>query len=319
MGRSRQLLELGIRCHRAVAQIKFLSLIIVLFLSLPVASAAGNGLKIVTTTFPIYQLTKNITFGAKGISVDIIIQSTAGCPHGYNLTPADARKTSYADMIVINGLGLDNHLAMRAPQKDSKIVDTSFGIDGLLNSGGEHNRLHRAPLNPHLFASPRRYALMLDIILDELVLRDKEQAVLYKKNTQIYRSKLQKLSDEFSSLMIKLQSPKVVAQHDVFEYLATDTGFEVIGSIQEHPGEAPSAARIIKLINQIKTQSVKAILVEPQFDDKYAKTIAVESQVPLVVLDPVASGPSNAPLDYYEKVMRANMDNLKKVLGAADQ
>ncbi len=318
MGKSRQLLEPGIRCLRAVAQIKFLFLIAILFLSLSVASAADNGLKIVTTTFPIFQLTKNITLGARGISVDIIIQSTAGCPHGYNLTPADASKISFADMMIINGLGLDDHLATGTLPKGSKVVDTSLGIDELLSSGDEHNDLHHTSLNPHLFASPKRYALMLDIILKELVQIDKEQANLYIKNAQIYRGKLQKIADEFSTLMIKLQPLKVVTQHDVFEYLAADTGFEVIDSIQDHPGEAPSAARIIKLINKIKAKSVKAILVEPQFDDKYAKTIGGESQVPLIVLDSAASGPNNAPLDYYEQVMRANMDNLIKVLRGAN-
>ncbi len=317
MGRSRLLLEPDTRCLRAVAQIKFLPLIIVLFLSLPVASAAGNGIKIVTTTFPIYQLTKNITHGANGVFVDIVIQSTAGCPHDYNLTPSDARKISFADIMIINGLGLDNHFTTGTLPKGSRVVDTSTGIKGVLSSDDHHHgEAHHASLNPHLFASPQRYASMLDTILSELIKKDKEQAGIYIKNAQVYKNKLQKLANDFSALMIKLQSPKVVAQHDVFNYLAVDSGFEVIDSIQDHPGEAPSAARIIKLIHKIKAMNVKAILVEPQFDDKYAKTISRESQVHLIALDPVASGPSDAPLDYYEKVMQANMENLNKALGA---
>lgn len=318
-GRNRQLLELDTKCHRAAAQVKTFSLIIIFFLPLSAAYAADNGLKIITTTFPIYQLTKNITLGAKGISVDIIIQSTAGCPHGYNLTPADARKISFADMMMINGLGLDNHLALGMLPKDSKVIDTSIGMKNVLKNDGEHNKLSHGQLNPHLFASPRRYAFMLEIILEELVQKDGEQADLFRKNAQTYKNKLRKLADDFSILMTGLKYPKVVTQHNVFEYLAADTGFKIIDSIQGHPGEAPSAARIIKLINKIKANGAKAIFVEPQFDDKYAKTIAMETEVPLVVLDPVASGPDNAPLDYYEKVMRANMNNLKRVLGAASR
>ena len=65
----------------------------------------------------------------------------------------------------------------------------------------------------------------------------------------------------------------------------------------------------------IKEKKVGAIFTEPQYSDRVAKVLSEETGVPYTMLDPVASGPHNAPLNYYESTMRQNMKAMASVLG----
>ena len=140
-------------------------------------------------------------------------------------------------------------------------------------------------------------------------------ADLYKRNADAYAARMNKLADEFAALGRNLKNNRIVTQHGVFDYLARDTGIEVVAALQEHAGQEPSAAEMLKLVRTVKSRNAGAICTEPQYASTVGKTIATETGVPLVTLDPAATGPQNAPLDYYEVVMRKNMETLKQTLG----
>jgi ABC-type Zn uptake system ZnuABC Zn-binding protein ZnuA len=110
-----------------------------------------------------------------------------------------------------------------------------------------------------------------------------------------------------------------VTQHAVFDYLAHDAGLEIAAVIQETAGQEPSAAEMIDLIRTIRSSGAAAVFTEPQYSSKVARTVAGEAGVPVAVLDPVANGPTDAPLDYYEKVMAENLKTLKDVLAHKDK
>lgn len=101
-------------------------------------------------------------------------------------------------------------------------------------------------------------------------------------------------------------------QHDALAYLTYDAGLEVMAVIQESEDTQPSAARLIALAKQIRQEKPVLIAVEPQYSDKPAQALSRETGVPAALLDPVASGPADAPLDYYETVMSANCRTLEQ-------
>ena len=90
----------------------FVSLaVLVLFFSISqVLPARGDVNKVLCTTFPVYQITRNVTVGVPGIQVELMIPARLGCPHNYSLTPDDMRKIASADTLVINGLGMEEFL-----------------------------------------------------------------------------------------------------------------------------------------------------------------------------------------------------------------
>lgn len=301
-------------------------LIFVLLLVLP-AQAAPPRL-ILTSTFPIYQMTRNIVQGQSGVTVELLLPARLGCPHDYALTPQDMQKLRQAEVLIINGLGLEEFLGapLQRAHPGLIVIDSSRGLKGVMpyrnqpatatknNHGHDHD--HAAAVNPHLFASPRMAARQVLNIAAELARLDPAAAPLYQRNAHAYAGRLDTLADEFVTLGKTLKNRRIITQHGVFDYLARDMGLEVVAVVQEHPGQEPAAAEMLALIRQAKARQVGAVFTEPQYPAKIAETIAREAGIPSTTLDPAASGADDAPLNSFETTMRNNLQTLKSVLGS---
>jgi zinc transport system substrate-binding protein len=302
------------------------SILLLSFLITSEAISANNQLNILCSTFPVYQITRNVVQGSIGVKVELMLPSTLGCPHDYSLTPKDMQKISGADVLVINGLGLEDFIR-EAPLKANKrmiVIDSSSGIKDLLEykdddhgmPGHEqgHNHHHEG-VNPHLFASPRMCGQLAMNIAGGLSKADPKGAEIYNKNGKAYALKMNRLADEVVSQVKKLENRNIVTQHGAFDYLARDAGLNIIAVIQSHPGQEPSASEMLSIINDVKKHKAGAIYYEPQYSSKAPQVIAKEAGIPAAMLDPVATGPVNAALNYYEIIMRKNIETLKGTLG----
>jgi ABC-type Zn uptake system ZnuABC Zn-binding protein ZnuA len=191
-------------------------------------------------------------------------------------------------------------------------------------AGGHDHSVHRAPHgeaesmpNPHIFASPRMAARMVENIAAALIRRDPAHAGIYRKNADAYKSVLMRLSEELKVAAEGFKSRRIVTHHAVFDYLARDAGLEIVAVVQEDPGQEPSAAEMLRLVRLIKEMGAAAVFTEPQYPSRVGETVAREAGVPVAVLDPVASGPGDAPPDYYQTVMRNNLETMRRTLGRA--
>ena len=90
--------------------------------------------RVLATTFPVYQIVRNITQNVLDVEVQLMLPAQAGCPHDYALTPQDMSKLAQADILVLNGLGLEAFLGSPSAraQKELHTIDSSKGISGLL-------------------------------------------------------------------------------------------------------------------------------------------------------------------------------------------
>jgi zinc transport system substrate-binding protein len=312
--------------HTAMAWISlaFLSLALAAFPA--TSTAAVKKLDVLCTTFPMYLITRNVTQGSDAVRVDLMIPADLGCPHDYALTPQDMQKLSRADVLIINGLGLEEFLGAPLERANHKIkvVDSSSGIQEILQYAEEeqhadrHDDAHHdahAGANPHLFASPRMAARLALNIGTALAGIDPGGAATYLQNAQTYADKMNQLAADFVALGRRLKNDRIVTQHGVFDYLARDMGLEVVAVVEEHGGQEPSAAQMLAIVQTIKARDAGALFTEPQYPAKVGRTIARETGIPAASLDPAASGPQNAPLNYYEIVMRKNIETLEKTLG----
>ena len=91
-------------------------------------------------------------------------------------------------------------------------------------------------------------------------------------------------------------------------------GLEVVAVLRPH-GQEPSAAEMLELVRTLRAKQAGAIFTEPQYPAKVGAALARETGLPTATLDPVATGPDAAPLDYYETAMRQNMEVLRATLG----
>lgn len=303
--------------RKTIAGIVFLMTVTLL------CGAAFAQTRVLATTFPVYQIVRNVVRDVPGMEVQLMLPAQAGCPHDYALTPQDMGKLSQADVLVVNGLGMEAFLGSPSARskKELRTVDASKGISGLLPYTDEetahegHEGHHHGGMNPHLFASPRMAAQMARSIAGQLADLDPGNAAAYWSNGENYARTLDALADEFAALGGKLKNNRIITQHGVFDYLARDMGLEVAAVIQADDTQAPSASDMMKLVKAIRGRHVGAIFTEPQYPDKIAATLSRETGVATAKLDPVATGPAIAPLDYYEKTMRANLHTLESTLG----
>ena len=292
----------------------------------PTLGKAGEAEQtVLATTFPIYQIVRNITQGRNGVKVDLMLPSQLGCPHDYALAPQDMQKLAKADILVVNGLGMEDFLGAPVKKANPRLVliDPSTGITNVLeyeqsNTGkdkthgsAEH---HYVGTNPHMFASPSMTARLAMKIAASLSKADPKGTAIYSKNAKAYAETMNKLADEMSALGKRLKNNRIVQPHGIFDYLARDMGLQIVAVMQAH-GQEPSAAEMMQLVKTIKEKRAGAIFAEPQYPEKVGKSLSKETGVLIAVLDPVATGPENAPLNYYETVMRKNMKILESTLG----
>ena len=302
------------------------------------ATLARAELNVLCTTFPIHLIARNVAQGRAGVDLQLLLPAGMGCPHDYALTPQDLRKIAAADVLVVNGLGLEEFLGapVETANPDVETVDSSAGIQDLLEYAHEHAEAeeehdheaeadpghaehdhghhHHAGVNPHLFASPRQAARIALNVAAGLSKADPEGAGVYFRNAQAYADRLNALADEMAALGRTLKNNRIVEPHGVFDYLARDMGLEVVAVLRPH-GQEPSAAKMLELVRTLRAKQAGAIFTEPQYPAKVGAALARETGLPTATLDPVATGPDAAPLDYYETAMRQNMEVLRATLG----
>ncbi|MCK5804996.1 MAG: zinc ABC transporter substrate-binding protein [Lentisphaeria bacterium] len=284
--------------------------------------------QVLATTFPIYLITRNVVGDAADVDVQMLLPSELGCPHNYALSPQDMTKLGNCDVLVLNGLGLEEFLGAQTKRvaKRVTIIDSSSGIDNLIlypgtcqhhhheGDGGDVADDHQADINPHLFVSPRICAQLAENIAEGLIRCHPRNAAMYRANANAYAVRMNALADDFAALGKRIKNRRIATQHSSLDYLARDMGIEIVAVIQINAGQQPSAAELIQITAKIQKHSVGAILTEPQYPPAVAETVARETGVPTIAFDPVASGPPNAPIDYAEKVMRQNLSVLKNAL-----
>jgi len=289
------------------------------------AKEPGKSLRVVCTILPIYSLTLNVVNGISGVGVELLLPPQQGCPHNYDLTPGDLIKLSRADLIIANGLGMEEFLgnALKQGHLKARVIEAAEKVKPIGNTpAASHPHYSKNPtaidhdhdgsVNGHAWVSPKAATIMVRTIADGLALQDPVHEREYLFNAKQYSTRLEGLAREMWEWVSQAKNKKCLAFHDVLAYLARDIGLTIIGVIEAHPGVEPSPKDMIRLIYLLKSQKAAAIFSEPQYSDKIARTLSCESGVPLFELDPVATGKPAA--DSYEKAMRKNLEILRNAV-----
>jgi ABC-type Zn uptake system ZnuABC Zn-binding protein ZnuA len=264
-----------------------------------------------------YLMARNVVAGRDDVRVDIMLPAAMGCPHDYVLTPQDMQKIAGADVLVANGLGLEEFLGEPIAKANPriKVVDTSRGVGDVLwtTEGGPAGTPEKV-MNPHMFASPRLAVAISRNIAVALTEADPGGTAVFAENAERYGARLAGLAAACREVSARLRSRRIVTEHGVFDYFARDCGLEIAVVVEDTPGQEPSAARMLQLVREIRRTGAAALFTEPQYPARVGRTLAREAGIPDAVLDPVASGPEDAPLDYYERAMRKNFETLARTL-----
>jgi ABC-type Zn uptake system ZnuABC Zn-binding protein ZnuA len=113
--------------------------------------------------------------------------------------------------------------------------------------------------------------------------------------------------------MAPFRGAKIVTYHNSWPNFARHFGLNVVGYVEPKPGVPPSPSHTYELINQMKAQGVKAIVMEPYFDAKTPQSIAERTGAKLVVLYPSVGGAKSGTDDYFQ-LFDTNISALTKAL-----
>lgn len=274
--------------------------------------------KILASTFPVYLFTLNVCAGANDVSIELLVPAAAGCPHDFSLKPGDLRKLTNANVLVVNGATLEDFLIKPLQTAGDKlpVIDGSKGATLLDGDDHDHDHDHagddhghaRGDVNPHLFAAPYGAAIIVKNIAAGLQKLDPQNAAIYAANAAAYDEKLRALSDKFQAIGKNAANKGIVLEHDALSYLARNAGLEIVATIDAHA----SAAELASVKKIILAKKPAALAGDSQYSDKLLFTLSRETDVPVIRLDPCASGSANPPLDYYQTIMEENLKILEK-------
>lgn len=270
--------------------------------------AQAKDIRVLATTFPVAQFTRNVCKNVPGVTVQLLIPSSVGCPHDFALKPADVRKFAEANFLVINGGGLESFLPrmLENTPTDLQLIDAGEDLPMLPEQG------HPGHFNPHVFAAPSDASLMVANIARRMALLDPEHAALYQDNANSYRGALYELSQSLENVGKAAGGRSVALEHDALAYLMANAGLPV----QSYIDPSATAVQLAALIKEFKSSSPALLIGDSQYPDRTAATISRETGIPFIKLDSGASGPEDAPDDYYLKIMANNIEILKKSLPA---
>ena len=260
----------------------------------------GDILKIVTSFYPIYIMTLNITNGAENIEVSNMAENYVGCIHDYTLTTTDLKKFENADIFVQNGYDMEQFSQKIIDSyPDVKMVDSSTKITDFVQDGEE--------VNPHFWTSIDNYILQVEAITEGLKALDSSNSDLFEQNKNIYVQKLQKLKSSYEEF--NFEGNSVVSLNESFSYLFKFIGVNETLIETDHEQSSLSAETVRGVIEEVKKTGIQAIVIGQNDDDQNANLIASETGAKVYRINDAMSG--DGSLDSYINTMKENLEILK--------
>lgn len=266
-------------------------------------------LTVVTSFYPIYLLAQAVTEGAEGVELCNMAQPQTGCLHDYELTIADMKLLEGADVLIINGGGMESFLEQAVERyPDLTVVDTSVGISLLTEAyhhhGEEeaHDHDHDHEGNSHLWLSPLRAAEQAENLAAALSRLDEADAAVFAENSAAFRKGAEALSKRAAEIGIPQGEPCEVF-HEGFVYLAELFSMEPVAGVFADEYQIPSAKELAEVTKEAEHHAIGFFLAAEDNGKIYGETIAREAGKQVLVLDALTTAAEDDPT-YLERMER---------------
>ncbi len=272
----------------------FISLVSAIMLSSCSQAEYADSSEITVTAsfYPIYIIAENVIGDAEDINLENMAQPQTGCLHDYQLTTGDMKKLDSSDLFIINGGGmesfLDNALELFP---DLNIVDTSKGTVALDNDGHDHDEKeedghdgHNHEENSHFWILPENAAIQAENICESLSEICPDKADEFRENTDKFIKSIENIE------IFDGNGMKVCIFNEAFAYLHLSYGFDVRLCVEMDENQTPSAKELAEIITTVKDENISMLIAADDASKAVADTIARETGVEVIVLDPVLMG-----------------------------
>ncbi|HMF92967.1 MAG TPA: metal ABC transporter substrate-binding protein [Vicinamibacterales bacterium] len=273
-----------------------------------VPARAQGQLNVVTATEDLASIAREV--GGDRITVEAIARGYQD-PHFVEAKPSFILKLQKADVLVVVGRELE--IGWLPPliqqSRNGKIqvgadgyLDASLGVRILEIPTGQITRamgdVH--PLgNPHYWLDPENGKLIAKEIADKFSqLRPNDRAA-FEQRLADFTSRLDTAEKKWLAQMAPYKGLKVATYHRSFPNFAERFGLDIMGYVEPRPGIPPSPQHTLDLINEMKRQNVKIVMVEPYFDLKTPNAIGRETGAQILVMPPSVGGVKDVT-DYFK-------------------
>lgn len=273
----------------------------------------SDSAQIAATTLPVYEFTSRICEGT-GLTVTRLVTESVSCLHDYSLNVRQVRAAEAAELIVINGAGLEDFMDDLLDGQD--VLDSSSSIDLLENDHHHEHHAHEESddethsheVDSHIWLSIDNAKIMAGNICEGLSARYPEYADSFSGNLELLMEDFQALQDYADQQLQSLSCREIITFHDGFSYLARDWNLDILESVEEESGSEASAGELKDLIGLVHTHQLPAIFAETLGSVSAARIISEETGVSVYYLDMAMHG------DSYFEAMYHNISTIKGAL-----
>ncbi len=302
----------------------FISLIILLAAcgaAVPPKPSAAGKLNVVATTTIIGDIAHNVG----GDQINLTVLPPVGAdPHDFVPSPRDVVAVSDADVVLVNGFGLEQFLGdlVRRAADSAAIVEVSSGVEPMALQLKEDDQAEtngaQPKTDPHTWTSPANAIIFVRNIEQALRAADPTHAQTYQANAQAYITQLEDLDTWVKNQIetIPPENRKLVSDHAVFGYYAQRYGLTQVGAVIPafSSSAQPSAREMADLQAAIHQYQVRAIFVGTTTNKTLAEQIAHDTGVKLVPLFTGSLGAAGSGADTYLDYIRYNTTAIVEAL-----
>ncbi len=253
---------------------------------------AADKVRVVTTTTDLKSLTEAV--GGDLVEVDALARGSQN-PHDLEVRPSLMVKVRRADLLVINGLELDQwaEVVVQGANNPKVIPGAPGRVDasaGILVLEVPRTRVDRSmgdvhPVgNPHYTVDPGMGPDITANILEGLVRVAPQHRAAFERNREQFLARLGQAMAKWAAELAPYKGTKVIVDHNMWPYFLTRFGLVQAGSVEERPGIPATPTHLTKLIAYMKEDKIKVILAVPWADHKLAERIAEEAGAKVVLV-----------------------------------
>jgi len=260
--------------------------------SFPLGVFPADVLRVVTTTTDLADMVKAV--GGDKVAVKSLSKGTQD-PHLVEPRPSMVMQVKRADMLV--RIGMDQDLWAQSLIDAARNSKVMYGGEGYLDVSARIEKLQvpagRVDMrmgdihiygNPHYWLDPANADLILEDITNILCRLFPSEEEYFWQNYRKYTEQIDSAIVEWQRVMQPFTGTKIVTYHNSWIYFATRFNLEIVGYIEPKPGIPPSPSHIASLVETMKNEQVKVIMIEPYYNLRVAETVAARTGVRVLIL-----------------------------------
>ncbi len=281
-------------------------------LLLPVGAHAADGrLKVVASFSVLGDIVKNV--GGDRVAVATLV-GPDGDAHVFEPTPADAKAVAAADVVFVNGLGLEGWMERLIQSSDYKgpVVVATKGVKPR-TMGEEGAEI----TDPHAWQDLGNGRIYVENVAAGLAAADPRGAKAYRAAAAAYGAEIAAKDKWMRAELAAVPAGqrRIITSHDAFGYFGTAYGVTFLAPVGVSTEAEPSAAGIARLIEQMKSEGIKVVFFESMTSPKLVETLAGEAGARVGgTLYSDALSPPGGPADSYLKMFDNNVPELKAAM-----